>query len=61
MQEKINDAEYIIKQIHVTHIKVALNYVTKSLKRIDMETPTTLRQEYYTITKKNYYKNIRTQ
>ena len=31
MQEKIKDAEYIIRKILVTQTNVALNYVTKSL------------------------------
>ena len=53
MQEKINDAECIIKKIHVTYIDVALNLLTKSLQRIaDMETHTTLRQDYSTIKRK---------
>ena len=40
------------QKIHVTPINVALNYVTKSLQRkADMETPTNLRQDDYTITK----------
>ena len=30
-QEKIKDAEDIIQKIHITPIKVALDYVTKSL------------------------------
>ena len=30
-QEKIKDAQYIIKKIHVKPINVAINYVTKSL------------------------------
>ena len=52
MQDKIKDAEYIIKKIHVKPINMALNYVTKSLHRIDdMETSTTFRQDDYTITK----------
>ena len=34
MQEKIKNAEYIIKQIHVTPINVALNYVKKVLKEL---------------------------
>ena len=46
MQEKMKDEEYVIKNIHVTSINVALNYMTKSLQRIaDMETTTTFRQD----------------
>ena len=52
MQEKIKHAEYIIKKLHFKPIKVAFNYVTKGLQKIaDMETPTTFRKDYYTITK----------
>ena len=52
MQERKKAAEYIIKKIHDKPINVALNHVTKSLQRIaDMETPTTFRQDDYTIRK----------
>ena len=63
MQDKIKDADHIIKKIHVTPINTALNYMTNSLQRIaEMETPTTFRQNYYTITKtKMIKKNIGTE
>ena len=52
MQEKRNDADYIIKQIHVKSIYVTIKHVTKSLQRIaDMEAPTNFRQDDYKITK----------
>ena len=58
MQEKIEDAEYIIKKIHIKRINMVLKHVIKSLQRIvDMETPTTFRQDDYRITKK--LKNIK--
>ena len=46
MQDKIKDVEYIIKKVHGKPINMALNYVTKSLQRIDdMETSSTFRQD----------------
>ena len=52
MQEKIKDAEYIIKKIHVKPINMTLNNVTKSLQRIaDIKTPTTFIKDDFTITK----------
>ena len=46
MQDKIKDVEYIIKKTHGKPINIALNYVTKSLQRIDdTETSSTFRQD----------------
>ena len=52
MQEKRNNTDFIIQQIHVKPINVTIKHVTKALQRIsDIETPTNFRQDGYTITK----------